>query len=106
MAYIEQASTWRARKRHRQRVTLVVVLVVLIVAGGVGYAVYSGAIGDDGAVDVQALPPCPSAKAPLRPQQVVVNVYNATTRPGLAAKTATTLSLRSFAVKTVANDPR
>jgi hypothetical protein len=106
VAYIEEASGWRTRKRHRQQATLVAVLAVLLVTGGIGYAVYSGAIGGPEAVDVSALPPCPSTPPPLKPEKVVVNVYNATDRNGLAAKTATTLSLRHFAVAKVANDPR
>jgi hypothetical protein len=106
VAYLEEASSWRTRKRHRQQVTLLVIFVVLLVTGGVGYAVYSGALGGDEPLNVSALPPCPATKAPITPRQVVVNVYNATDRRGLAAKTATTLSLREFAVGTVANDPR
>jgi hypothetical protein len=41
----------------------------------------------------------------LVPQQVTVNVYNATNREGLAAKTAKELEERGFGVAEVANDP-
>ncbi|TAK68174.1 MAG: LytR family transcriptional regulator [Actinomycetota bacterium] len=40
-----------------------------------------------------------------KPGQVTVNVYNATTRPGLAADTSTVLKSRGFVVGKVANDP-
>jgi hypothetical protein len=106
MGYIQEAPSWRLRKRHRQQITLLVVLLLLVATGGIGYAVYSGAIGGPVEVDVSALPPCPSTPPPLRPEQVKVNVYNATQRTGLAAKTATALSLREFAVGTYANDPK
>jgi hypothetical protein len=109
MAYIKEASTWRARRRRRQRITLVVVLLLLVGAGGVAYGVYSGAIGGPEKVDVASLPPCPSAtptQPALTPDKVTVNVYNATTRNGLAAKAATALDLRSFQVAAIANDPK
>ncbi|WP_426564008.1 LytR C-terminal domain-containing protein [Angustibacter sp. McL0619] len=105
MGYIEEAPSWRLRKRHRQQITLGLILLLLVAAGGVGYAVYSGAIGGPETVDVAKLPPCPVTKPPLKPEQVVVNVYNATQRNGLAAKTATSLSLRHFAIRTYSNDP-
>jgi hypothetical protein len=57
-------------------------------------------------VDVAKLPPCQATAPPLKPEQVIVNVYNATQRTGLAAKTATSLSLRHFAIRTYANDPK
>ena len=106
MSYIEEASSWRVHKRHRQQITLVAVLLILVITGGIGYAVYSGAIGGPETVDVAKLPACsPTAKA-LLPEQVSINVYNATTRNGLAASTATALGLRSFGILTYANDPR
>jgi hypothetical protein len=46
----------------------------------------------------------PAAAAP-RPADVTVNVYNATDRQGLAARTATDVRKRGFVVATVANDP-
>lgn len=42
----------------------------------------------------------------LTPEEVEVNVYNATSRPGLAAQVAKGLRGRGFVVKTVANDPK
>ncbi|GAB3591945.1 hypothetical protein GCM10027446_11690 [Angustibacter peucedani] len=106
MSYIKEASSWRDRKRHRQQITLLVVLGLLVASGGIGYLVYSGVIGGPDKVDVSTLPPCPTAtKKPLTPDQVVVNVYNATKRNGLASSVATTLDRRSFQIGTIANDP-
>jgi hypothetical protein len=110
VAYIKEASSWRTRRRRRQTITLVVVLLLLVGAGGVAYGVYSGVIGGKpGAVDIASLPPCSSTAttpARLTPARVSVNVYNATSRNGIAAKTATALDLRSFHVGKIANDPR
>ncbi|GAA4350496.1 LytR C-terminal domain-containing protein [Angustibacter luteus] len=104
--YIDEPPTWRLRKRHRQQITLGLVLLLLLATGAVGYAVYSGAIGGPAQVDVAKLPPCPPAAKVLTPESVHVNVYNATRRDGLAAKTANALALRSFAIGTYANDPK
>jgi hypothetical protein len=49
-------------------------------------------------------PTCTATTA-LAPAQVKVNVYNATSRSGLAAKTAAEVRKRGFRVATVANDP-
>ncbi len=109
MAYIQEASSWRVRRRRRQWITLVVVLAMLVAAGVVAYGFYSGAIGGPAKVDVASLPPCPTSSPtapPLTPEKVTVNVYNATTRNGLAARVATALDLRTFRVGKIANDPR
>lgn len=42
----------------------------------------------------------------ISPQQVEVNVYNATDRDGLAGRVAADLKKRGFNVKTIANDPK
>ncbi|HEX3003105.1 MAG TPA: LytR C-terminal domain-containing protein [Angustibacter sp.] len=109
MAYISEATSWRARRRRRQWITLVVALVLLLGAGAVAYGFYSGALGGTEEVNVAALPPCPTSKPTspsLTPDKVKVNVYNATTRNGLAAKVATALDLRTFQVGAIANDPK
>ncbi len=109
MAYIQEASSWRTRRRRRQWITLLVVVAMLIGAGAVAYGYYSGAIGGPEEVNLAALPPCPASsptRPPLTPDKVKVNVYNGTTRNGLAAKVATALDLRTFQVGTIANDPK
>ena len=54
-----------------------------------------------------AAPTCPPAatSAAPRSRDTTVNVYNATSRTGLAARTATEVRKRGFRVATVANDP-
>ena len=108
MGYIQEAPSWRARRRRRQTITLVVVLALLVGAGAVAYGFYSGVLGGPDHVDVATLPPCPTptrSAPPLTPEAVTVNVYNATTRNGLAAKVATALDLRSFQIAAITNDP-
>ncbi|GMA86633.1 hypothetical protein GCM10025868_18830 [Angustibacter aerolatus] len=83
-------------------------VALLVLAGLVAAGVYTGVLGggsDD--VSVQQVPTCgPATKAALRPRDVRLNVYNGTSRAGLAGDTAETLRSRGFAVGTVANDPK
>ena len=107
MGYLSESPLWRQRRRRRQRLTMTVI-VLLVLAIGVGaYGYEQGWIAqpaDDDAVAV--LPTCPPATPhPLTPAEVRVNVYNSTSRNGLASTVADALGERSFVVETVANDP-
>jgi LytR cell envelope-related transcriptional attenuator len=84
------------------------VIVLLVIATGVAaYGYQQGWLwqpADD--VTVGALPTCPPPTPhALTAADVHVNVYNSTSRDGLASTVATALGKRSFAVETVANDP-
>lgn len=65
----------------------------------------SGARLHDAASTTPAVTPTPTATTPayLAAEDVVVNVYNATSRPGLAANTAAVLRDRGFDVGDVSN---
>jgi hypothetical protein len=84
------------------------VIVLLVVATGIGAYAYAQGwwFGRPSAdVAVRPLPPCPTTAASLTAADVEVNVYNSTSRNGLAATVAAALVKRSFVVGTVANDP-
>lgn len=94
-------------KRARQRralITLGVLVLGLFFAFWYGLSYYQA---DENAR--AARPPAPTCApyvAPaLTPDEVTVNVYNATTRPGLAGSTSKLLAERGYSVGTVANDP-
>jgi LytR cell envelope-related transcriptional attenuator len=114
MAYIREAPTWRRRRHRRHLITLAAVLVLLLAAGVVAAGYYTGRLGSSGdGATVRPRPSCPPASArparpaaTLSPSRVRVNVYNATTVNGLAARVATGLRQRAFRVGAVANDPR
>jgi len=97
-----------APRRGRMLRRVLGVIAGLALMAGTGAAVwrlaFAGAEGTD-----QVACPKPDARTtsgvPLRPQQIVVNVYNATTRDGLARRTAAQLKSRGFAVKRIGNDP-
>jgi hypothetical protein len=88
--------------------------LALALVAGAGFAVWRyafDAAADEDQARACPAPPARTAKptagpvAALRPQQVRLNVYNATTRDGLASRTAWQLKQRGFAVGKVGNDP-
>lgn len=94
------ALTYRSRRR-RAAVTLSVAVLVLFFAFWYALSYYNA----DNHPAQTASPQCNSAIARVKAKDVTINVYNATTRTGLAAATARTLRDRGIRVATVANDP-
>lgn len=108
MTYVVEAGSSRRTRRRRAVITLLMVVLMLFFAFWYAYSYYRS----DGAE--RATPTtCPTATAtgtatkaaPPLPSKTIVNVYNATTRTGLAAKTAKEVGKRGFVVDKVANDP-
>jgi hypothetical protein len=121
-------STRRRRKRLRAAITIGIVVLMLFFsfwyaysyyraanegaapgapgAGGCGNPTTSSATATSGKSTGKpgASKPASPAKTPA-PSDITLNVYNATDRDGLAAKTASQLDRRGFAVATVSNDP-
>lgn len=97
-------------------ILVVVGMAVLFVAGFALSSVLRGGGGSDGGGGASSSSggpqpqPCetvtiaPSEFLP-KPADVTVNVYNSTTRAGLAAATADVLTQRGFAVAAIDNDP-
>ena len=93
----------RARQ-HRSIITISLVVLALFFAA---WYAYSYIRADDARSAREAATATPTTTAcEMTPEQVEVNVYNATSRPGLAAQVATDLRKRGFVVETVANDPK
>ncbi|WP_240528486.1 LytR C-terminal domain-containing protein [Streptomyces humi] len=108
-------------RRRRARLTLSVVATVTalglvgwgtlqlidVFTGGGGTASAAGSAGD--CVKEAAASPSPAAGASAaalpKPAQITVNVYNATTRTGLAKDTADALKKRGFKIGDVGNAP-
>ncbi|MGF1428827.1 LytR C-terminal domain-containing protein, partial [Kitasatospora sp. LaBMicrA B282] len=65
----------------------------------------AGASGAAPGAGAPAASPLPAATAAPQPQQVTVNVLNATDKTGLAAKTADDLKQRGFTIGKVGNAP-
>lgn len=104
MSYIVEsgASTSRRTRRRRALVTLALVALMLFFAFWYAYSYYRQPTRHSATPTTTCTA---TAKGPLKPSSVTVNVYNATDRSGLAAKTATEVRKRGFTVSTVANDP-
>lgn len=105
----ERELTSELRHRHQQRkaaTTILVVLLMLFFAFWYAYSYYkaSGTSGDTTAPTSSATcrPFDPKAATPATTR---VNVYNATRKNGLAARTAAELRERGFLVGEVRNDP-
>jgi hypothetical protein len=95
------ASSSRRARRRRALITLGVVALMLFFAFWYAYSYYRHSDSHPAA----ATPSGTTKPAALTAADVTVNVYNATDRAGLAAKTAGELRKRGFKVATVANDP-
>ncbi|MET9083806.1 LytR C-terminal domain-containing protein [Streptomyces sp. NPDC004237] len=110
-------------RRRRARLTLSVVASVTalglvgwgtlqlidVFTGGGGTASAAGSAGDCVKRAVASASPSPAAGATAaalpKPAQITVNVYNATTRTGLAKDTADELKKRGFKIGDVGNAP-
>ena len=103
MSYVEAGAPSQERRARRRRALITLGLVALMLFFAFWYA-YSYYRADNHRRAVPAAVCTTSAAAP-RPADVTVNVYNATTRDGLAKKTAAEVRKRGFLVATVSNDP-
>ncbi len=99
-----------ASRRHRRNRRTAIILVILVAA--LGGAFYYAASYMNRPSTPASASGCPTsditagaAPAALSPGQVTVNVYNATTRAGLAADTAKNVKARGFVVAAISNDP-
>lgn len=103
MTYIVDsgASSSRRTRRRRALITLGLVSLMLFFAFWYAYSYYRHSDTHPAA----ATPSCTTKPATPTAADVTVNVYNATDRAGLAAKTAGEMRKRGFKVATVANDP-
>lgn len=94
-----------ARARRRRSI-ITFTLVVLMLFFAAWYAL--SYIRAERAPEAAPTPTTSSATSScdLTPEEVKVNVYNATSRAGLAGQVARGLRQRGFVVETVANDPK
>lgn len=99
-------SIYRRRRRRRMVVTMTCVLALLL--GTVLYAAsYIQGWAGIRTTDAVASTSCTqvTASQSLTPAGVTINVYNSTSRTGLAASAAASLRRQGFKVATVDNDP-
>lgn len=107
MGYVRTAGMSTAARRARRRAGLVIagllaaVLLALLLALAImqGWFGFGQEGGDDAAQSTAVELPPPS----MLPEEVSVNVFNATSRSGLAGRTAEALGSRGFDVQGVDN---
>lgn len=92
------------RRARRQTITLLFVGGLLLVSFLFAAAYYGGWF-DDPKPATSGRPCTPVTPSKVKPSQVKVNVYNASTRNGLARRVAGDMKDRGFVVGTIANDP-
>ena len=100
----EAEGSVRARRRRRSLITIAVVLLGLFFAFWYAWSYYQHDI--EARASRPAPPTCvtPDPDA-VTPEQVKVNVYNASDRSGLAGSVSKGLAERGFVIVKVANDP-
>ena len=108
MEYLQESGASILRRRRRRRAAITLTLVAVSMLGTFAYAAayFQGWVGAR-VPETVASPACQvvtPAKA-LTPSAVMINVYNATSRNGLAASVAKSLRTQGFKVLEVANDP-
>jgi hypothetical protein len=103
VSYVVESGASEARRARRRRavITLGLVALMLFFAFWYAYSYYRA----DGQRTAAPKPVCTTSTAATVPADVTVNVYNATTRDGLAKKTAAEVRKRGFLVATISNDP-
>lgn len=109
MDYLHQSAAEIYRRRRRHRTIMTMTLITLLLVSTVAYAAsnvqgWIGAVGPNAA----GKPTCSavaSKNKPLEPGDVTINVYNTTSRAGLASSVASSLETQGFQVATIDNDP-
>lgn len=108
MGYVRTAGMSTAARRKRRRTALVLTALVALLAGVFAYsaAYYQGWLpGVDPADSAEVTVEPTVTPDVLQPADVVVNVYNATQRAGLARDAAESLATYGFTIDAIANDP-
>ncbi|QFG69638.1 LytR C-terminal domain-containing protein [Ornithinimicrobium pratense] len=107
MGYVRTAGMSTAARRARRRAGLVIagLLAALLLALVVALAIVQGwfSLGEGGADDASQTTAAEVPAPSMLPSEVSVNVFNATSRGGLAGRTADSLRERGFDVQGVDN---
>jgi hypothetical protein len=99
----------RRDHRHlRTAITLVVLTALVVGAGIYAWSLVTESTGDEDEIGPLIAAPTCAVVAPTDPpppEEIGLNVYNATSRSGLAQSVAAEMRERGFAILDVANDP-
>jgi len=102
MSLVDEDEALEFHARRRRRATVTITVVILALAGAFYYAssYFRETTPQPG--------PCTTVLATpaLKPADVSINVYNATSRRGLALSTSKAAAQRGFKIASVGNDPK
>ena len=98
---VESESVARSRRNRRAAITVAVIVALLF---GVFYFAASYWNTPPTKSTPAAAASCTPSAGAIKPSQITVNVYNATSRTGLAASVGRSVKARGFVLGTVAND--
>lgn len=109
MGYVRTAGMSTAARRRRRRAALVLTALVTVLAavGLYALAYFQGWLPDNegGTSDNDQVTATTAAPA-LQPEEVTVNVYNASGAVGIAGRTSDALASHGFAIDAVDNAPQ
>ncbi|HEY9411366.1 MAG TPA: LytR C-terminal domain-containing protein [Jiangellaceae bacterium] len=97
----------RRRQQWRHFRTAITLLVLVVVVVGAAWFSWQNVMGSSADDDPSAGPTCAPVAVEGAPPvgEIQLNVYNATSRSGLASEVADQMTAAGFAVTDVANDP-
>jgi hypothetical protein len=95
------------RRRHWRHIRTAVTLLVLVgVVVGAAWYSWHNIVNDQATTETTNTEPCaPAATALPAPADIQLNVYNATSRSGLASSVSAQMKERGFTITGVDNDP-
>lgn len=96
-----QRALARARTRRRQGLSFFVIVLAVVLVGLLGAAINQGVVKVP--FGASAPTPCPTGEALPKPADITVNVYNATTKAGLASTASKELAARGYKTGQVGN---
>ena len=103
--YVHQAGRTSAQRRRRRAAwTMALVFLLLLSAFGIAVGFNQGWFGDRSPTANPTVACVPYTEPPP-PQDITVNVYNATSKKGLAMTASQALAGQRFRIQTVSNDP-
>ncbi len=103
--YVHEAGrTSEQRRRRRARLTMALVFVLLFGTFLTALAFTQGWVTDRNPL-ANPTAVCVPWTEPPPPRDITVNVYNATSKRGLAVKVSQTLAGQRFRIGTISNDP-
>ena len=107
MDYLHESAVSIYRRRRHRRTVVTMTCVIVLCLGTVVYAAsyVQGWVGNPTPASVGNAGCLGTSNKAVTPGEVTVNVYNTTSRAGLAAAAAGSLQKQGFKVATVDNDP-